>query len=253
MGGRDFSLKFIGDIAVVRIAENSVMQEDTVGQLILSKYPHIRSVVRVYGVTGPMRTPNARVLAGSNETETLHVEYGCCYLLDVLKLMFSLGNSHERMRLASQVRPGEVVVDMFAGVGQFTVPIAVKASPKHVYAFEINPTAYEYLVRNIHLNKLEGRVTPILDDARNSPSYGLVGGADRVVMGYLKGTIEFIPTALRLCKPSGSVIHFHELAGRNAGWQQLFQECTSIAAQQGLSLRLINYRMVKSYSARMAH
>lgn len=229
------------------------MDDGEVGRLILSKYPHVRSVVRIYGVSGPLRIPEARVVAGSPDTETIHVEYGCKYSLNVLKLMFSLGNSGERMRLAAEVSAGETVVDMFAGVGQFTIPIALKSSPKRVYAFEINPTAYNYLIRNISLNRLEDIVVAILGDSRESPRYGLEGVADRVVMGYLKGTLDYLPYALRLCKPSGSVIHFHELAERRDGWLQLLTSCNSVAQQHGYTLKPIGYRIVKTYSPMMAH
>jgi tRNA wybutosine-synthesizing protein 2 len=253
MAARKPSLKFIGDIALVKIPDELDGSEDEIGRRILSSYPHIRSVVRVYSISGPMRVPRAKVIAGSADTVTVHAEYGCRFKLDVLKLMFSLGNSRERMLLAGKVKAGELVVDMFAGVGQFTIPIGLKASPKHIYSFEINPEAHRYLVENICLNKLEKKVTALNDDSRNSPSYGLEGRADRIIMGYINGTIEFLPTALRLAKPEGAIIHFHELAERGDGWRYLLDRCNRIAEDSGYTLQLLEYRQVKSYSPSMSH
>lgn len=250
--GRKPSIKFIGDIAVVRIPKELDRLEDEIGRQVLTRYPHIRSVVRFYGISGEMRIPCAKLIAGS-DTVTIHSEYGCRFKLDVLKLMFSLGNSRERLRLAGKVGAGEIVVDMFAGIGQFTIPVGLKASPKHIYSFEINPEAYRYLVENIRLNKLEERVTAVNDDSRNSPSYNLEGRADRVIMGYFKGTIDYLPTALKLAKPEGAVIHFHELAGREEGWRKLLDECDKVAKICGYTIKLLEYKMVKSYSPTLSH
>lgn len=49
--------------------------------------------------------------------------------------------------------------DVFSGVG----PIAISAAKKvkYVYANDLNPTAVEYLERNIVLNKLERKIEVI--------------------------------------------------------------------------------------------
>lgn len=245
--------KFLGDIALVKITGDVEGKEKTIAEKIMSRNPHIRSVIGIYGVSGKLRTPVARLIAGDSNTETIHREYGCQFKLDALKLMFSLGNSWERVRISRLVTPGEAVVDMFAGIGQFTIPIAVKSGPSKIYSFELNPDAYQYLLENIRLNRVEDRVTPIMDDCRRGDSYGLVGIADRVLMGYHGGTLEYLPYALKFLKPSGGYIHFHELAERDVGWEKLLKSCMEVAGRHGFGVKLYNFREVKTYSPKLSH
>jgi tRNA wybutosine-synthesizing protein 2 len=116
-----------------------------------------RTVLRdVGGIEGEFREPVLELIMGT-ETETMHIENGVKYKLDAAKLMFSSGNVDERIRMASVCRKDEIVVDMFAGIGYFTLPMAVHSSPEKIYAYEINPLAHKYLVENLKLNKVEQR------------------------------------------------------------------------------------------------
>ncbi|MFO7618583.1 MAG: class I SAM-dependent methyltransferase family protein, partial [Thermoplasmata archaeon] len=103
------------------------------------------------GVHGQYREPVMDVLLGDN-TETVHLENGIKYCLDAEKIMFSSGNVDERIRMASVCQPGETVVDMFAGIGYFTLPMAVHSEPARIIAHEINPVSHRYLKMNIGLN-----------------------------------------------------------------------------------------------------
>ncbi|MEM1946040.1 MAG: class I SAM-dependent methyltransferase family protein [Candidatus Caldarchaeum sp.] len=246
------SVKYIGHVALMRIPlrfEGNVEEE---AERILSSHKNVKTVVLIEGVEGVYRVPKTKVVAGMPVTETLHRENGLVYRVDVKKLMFSLGNSLERRRMRNLPRPGEVVVDMFAGVGQFTIP-AAKSQAEKVYAFEINPEAYRYLVENIRLNKVDHKVVTFLDDCKNAPVHGLGASADRVIMGYFPGTLEYLPTALKLAKPDGCYIHFHELAQPTDGWKKLFESCKETAASHGFYLELQNVRAVKTYSPKLWH
>jgi tRNA (guanine37-N1)-methyltransferase len=73
----------------------------------------------------------------------------------VTKVYFSPRLSQERLRIAQKVRGGEVVIDMFAGVGPFSIQIAKKFNNVKVYAIDTNPVAIQFLKQNIALNKIE--------------------------------------------------------------------------------------------------
>ena len=246
-------VRVLGHVALVRLPEELDALEHEVGLEIIKRYPPVRTVLRIYEVEGPVREPKVKLIAGEPNTETVHRENKCLFKLDASKLMFSLGNFYERVRMTKLVKPDETVVDMFAGVGQFTIPITVHAKPRVVYAFEYNIDAYRYLLDNIKLNKVQDRVRAVMDDNRNALRYGLKGMADRIIMGYFPNTVAYFETALKIASHKGAVIHFHDLARKGHGWRDLLERCREIAYDMGFELILLGYRMVKSYSPSLAH
>jgi tRNA (guanine37-N1)-methyltransferase len=148
-------------------------------------------------------------IAGEHKTQTVHREFGCQYHVDVAKAYFSPRLSHEHQRVASLVQSGETVVDLFAGVGPFSVLIA-KVNPNvRVYAVDINPDAFELLRVNARVNRVENRVFPILGDAKQITANKLKASADRVIMNLPETAIEFIDAACQAIKPWGGIIHFY--------------------------------------------
>ncbi len=243
--------KRIGGVALLRLRPELEELGERLGEAVKEFY-RVRSVYLIKGVEGVERRPRLELLAGEPVTEILHREYGCVYRLDLTRLMFCLGNSFERLRVAGLTGRGEVVVDMFAGVGQFTVPIAVLGEPEKVYAVEINPIAHRYLLENIGLNEVEERVNAILGDCREVVPERLAGVADRVIMGYFGGTIQALPAALSALKLEGGVIHFHELA-RRGDEEDFVRKVLETAEKSGFQTRLISWRKVKSYSKTRNH
>ena len=199
------------------------------------------------------RRPMLKHLAGERVAEVTHREYGYMLRLNLERLMLSLGNSLERLRMAGLTGGGETVVDMFAGVGQFSIPVAVLATPRKIFSVEINPEAYRYLVLNTRLNRVEDIVEPILGDCREVVEERLQGVADRVIMGYLMGTMEALPQALKaLRRDVGGVIHFHELV-RRGGEEGFVEELLGRVESEGYEARLLRWRKVKSYSRTRNH
>jgi len=247
-------VRILGHVALVRLSREYDNLEHEIGEEILRRYPNVRTVLRIYEVEGVVREPKVRLIAGEPETETLHRENKCIFRLDASKLMFCLGNFYERLRMTKVVKHDEVVVDMFAGVGQFTIPIAVHSKPKRIYAFEYNIEAYRYLRINIQKNKVDDRVVAIMDDNRNALKYGLENRADRIIMGYFPNTVNYLETALKASNPNGAIIHLHDLARKSKeGYMKIFSKCLEIASSLGYEVGLDNYRVVKSYSPSMAH
>jgi len=243
--------KLMDRVALVRLREEVKGLKREIGNLILRFY-NVRAVYLVRGVEGVERRPRLELIAGEPIREVTHREYGCIFRLDIVRLMFCLGNSFERLRLAGLVSDGEIVVDMFAGIGQFTIPITVLANPEKVYAIEINPEAYAYLAENIRLNGVEDRAQPILGDCRRVAEEELRGIADRVIMGYFWGTIEALSPALGALKPEGGIIHFHDLA-RRGGEREFVENVLERARRMGYRVELLGWRRVKSYSRTRNH
>lgn len=193
--GRGYHL--IGDIAVLH------GDAPTEGELAaIVRHCRPRGVIRVKGYLGAMRIPDVEVLYGT-AGEVRHREQGYTFILDPTRVMFAQGNRTEKARIAALVRPGERVADMFAGIGYFTVPAA--ASGARVHAMEINPTAFEYLQRNIMGNHVADRVTAEIGDCRDL----LSGVYDRVLMGHFDAP-SMLADALAHVRP-GSVLHVHSI------------------------------------------
>jgi tRNA (guanine37-N1)-methyltransferase len=204
------ALDIIGDIAIIEIPPELKTHERFVGEAILATHKNVRTVLaKVGAVSGTYRLREFEIIAGESKTATVHKEYGCQYNVDVAKAYFSPRLSHEHNRVASLVQKDETVVDLFAGVGPFSVLIAKKNADTKVYAVDINPEAIEFLKRNIRLNRVENRVIPILGDARQVIEERLLGVADRVIMNLPEKAMEFIDAACRAVKPSGGVVHYY--------------------------------------------
>ncbi|MBE3117114.1 class I SAM-dependent methyltransferase family protein [Candidatus Bathyarchaeota archaeon] len=204
------SLDMIGDIAIIEIPPELKTYETLIGTAVLKTHKNIKTVLAKAGaISGTYRIRDLTFIAGENKTRTIHHEYGCQYHVDVAKAYFSPRLSNEHQRVASLVQAGEVIVDLFAGVGPFSVLIA-KNNPKvKVYAVDINPEAVELLKTNVRVNRVENRVYPTLGDARELAASKLYGVADRVIMNLPETAIDFVDAACQTLKPSGGIIHFY--------------------------------------------
>lgn len=116
-------LKKIGKILILDKNSPTRKEDKEYLESLLGKY-NVESIVKVESISGQMEEPNLEVLIG-NTTETIHKENGCYFKLDLSKVMWAKGNNNERLRIAKLVGEGEVVCDMFAGIGYFTIQIAV--------------------------------------------------------------------------------------------------------------------------------
>jgi len=243
--------KLLGHVALLRLRSEIEDHKLEVGDLA-RKFYRVRAVYMIRGIEGVERRPVLELLSGEPINEVVHREYGCAFKLNITKLMFCLGNSFERLRLAGCVSRGEVIIDMFAGVGQFTIPMAVLSDPKKIYAVEINQEAYNYLLENIRLNEVENKVHPILGDCKKVVGEQLEEVADRVVMGCFWGTLKALPAALKSLRQEGGVIHFHELARRGLE-EEFSKKVLETAKHLGYKVQLLGWRRVKSYSRTQNH
>ena len=106
------------------------------------------------------------------------------------------------------------MADLFAGVGPFSIIIGNVQPTAKVYAVDLNPDAVELLKVNARANRVEGRVFPMLGDARKIASSKLNGRADRVIMNLPETAINFVDAACLVLKPEGGVVHFYGFVRR---------------------------------------
>jgi len=206
-----------------------------------------KAVLREVGwISGDLRTPVMRRVFGS-DTVTVHLENGILYKFDAEKIMFSSGNMEERMRMADTECKGETIIDMFAGIGYFSLPLAVYQKPHRIVSCELNSVSFGFLKENISLNHVEDVIEPVLGDNRDLPGEGI---ADRVIMGYVKTTHEFLPTALRLLK-DGGIIHYHETCPNALLPHRPLERLKG--AGKGQLVEIVRYKEIKSYAPGVSH
>ena len=212
---------------------------------ILSKKHNVKTIMKIDHIQGTKREPVYNILYG-NETETIHKENGCLFKLDLSKVMWSKGNNNERLRIAKLVEDNEVVLDMFAGIGYFSIPIGVHSNAKHIYSIEINPNSYFYLCENIKLNKLDN-ITPILGDCMvHAPKYK----ADRIVMGYVKTTHHYLNVAINSLN-EGGILHYHETVPEKLMNTRPLERIISQAGNREVELLKLN--KIKKYAPGVEH
>ncbi len=209
-------LDIIGDIAILRVPFGMSPDElRPLAEKLLEVLPYIRSVwAAVSPVRGEYRLREFVHLAGEERSETLYREHGCVFKVDIRRVYISPRLCYEHRRVASLVQPGEVVVNMYAGAGLFSIIIAKYSRPKKVYSIDINPDAYRYMVENVRLNRVEHLVEPILGDAARVIEERLQGVADRVLMPLPDLVMEHLPYALKALKGRGYIHVYLHVDGR---------------------------------------
>ncbi len=239
--------EILGDVMVVQLSGGYPLDERKfIGEEILKRHPKARVIVNRILIGDEYREPQTEILAGDG-TETIHRENGVRFKLDPTKVMFSFGNKEERKRMASISNEEEIVVDMFSCVGQFALPIAKHSKPELVVAIEKNPRAHEYLDQNIGLNKLRN-VKAVLGDCREVSPKKI---ADRVVMGYLFDTRDYLPTALQALRKKG-VIHYHFLSTESR-LSDHKDKVIKTALKESFNACVKKTVKVKSYAPKMYH
>lgn len=204
------AIDFVGDIAIVEIPPELSSYKKQIGEALLNVHKQTSTVLAKSGaVEGVYRLRDFEVIAGAKKTVTVYREYGCVYHVDVAKAYFSPRLSTEHNRVASTVKEGETVVDLFAGVGPFAIPIAKKHNNVRVYAIDMNPNAVALLKRNVAVNRAEKQVVPILGDARQVVKEQLSGKADHVIMNLPETALEFVDVACEAIKPKGGILYYY--------------------------------------------
>jgi len=198
----------IGDIIIVRIPDSLLEKKQIIGETLLEQVKTAKSVFyQSSSVEGDFRTRELEILAGLDKTETEYKEFGCRFVVDVQKAFFSPRLSTERDRIADLVQDDEVVINMFGGVGMFSI-IAAKRKKCTIYNIDINPVATKLCEKNIELNKLKGNVTSIHGDASQIIEEKLKDKGDRVLMLLPERSDEFLNSAISATKKNG-IIHYY--------------------------------------------
>ena len=198
----------IGEIIIVRIPDSLLSKKKIIGKALLDDVKIVRSVFyQASAVSGDFRTRDLEILAGEDNTETEYKEFGCRFTADVKNAFFSPRLSTERGRIADLIQNGEVMTNMFAGIGMFSI-MAAKKKKCTVYSLDINPVASKLCETNIGLNKLAGNVISINGDASKIIKEQLTNKSDRTLMLLPERSDKFLESAIDTTK-DGGIIHYY--------------------------------------------
>ena len=190
---------------------DNIVNAQEVANQIMAIHKSVKTVfTQTSPILGDFRVRELKLLAGENKTNTKHKESGCVFAVDVEKCYFSPRLSHERLRIASLVKSGETVVNMFAGVGCFSIIIAKTVNQTKVYSIDVNPVAVQYMEENVRVNRVYGKVIPLLGDSKDIINAQLQGKADRVLMPLPEKALEYLPYAVSALKKDGGWIHYYD-------------------------------------------
>lgn len=228
-----------------KIGDILILNDDSDNLEELAEKHNVKTIMRIDHIQGTKREPVYKILFGS-ETETINKENKCLFKLDLSKVMWSKGNVNERLRIAKLVRDNETVLDMFAGIGYFSIPIGVHSNARKVISIEINPNSYYYLCENVKLNKCDN-ITPVLGDCLvETPKYN----ADRILMGYVKTTHHYLKVAVNSLN-KGGIIHYHETVPEKLLETRPISRIKQAAGDRDVELLKIN--KIKKYAPGVEH
>ena len=234
-------------VAIVEIPEELESKKELVANAIMKMHKNVKSVFKKSSPRkGEFRTREFELIAGSEDTEVLHKEYGYMLKVDPQIVYFSAKEGSERKRIAEQVKGNEVIMLMFAGVGAIAVAIAKKQPlVQKIIAIELNPQAVEYTEENAAINRVADKIVAIEGDVRKE-AVRFYGKCDRIVMPLPLQASEFLEEAIKCLRERG-VIHFYTLINREdfSSAEKMIQD---VCTKMNKKYKILNEHKVTEYS-----
>jgi len=223
-------------VAIIEIPDELRRKATLIAKTLMKHHKNVKTVfLKASERKGVYRLRKLKLITGDKNSLVTHAESGCKFLLDPKEVYFSPREGTERLRIASLIKPKEVVMVFFSGIGAFPIVIAKKAAPKKVIGIEINPDACRYFWKNIKLNKLEN-IQIVLGDVKEK-SVTFYGACNRVIMPLPESATDYLGYAIRCLKNSG-IIHlycFSEENGVNRQVKKISAVCKNFKKRCSIS------------------
>ncbi len=241
------SFDIVGDIAVLDVKPHLAKFEKQIGEAILRVHPNVRTVLAKEGpIIGTDRIRPVHHVTGERKTATVHQEFGCPFKVDISKAFFSPRLSTEHERVAKLVGEYESVVDMFAGVGPFSILIAKTHRQVRVDSIDANAEATSLIRENVRLNKVEGKVRIWNGDARRVTREHLEGTATRVIMNHPSAAEDFLDSACAALAKDRGIIHYYTfMEGEDCEEKAIAELATGVGIAGYLVEQVLRTRRVR--------
>ena len=257
------SYDIIGKIAIVEFdqintigGKNILSYKKKIAEALVSVNKSVETVYEKKSeVKGRYRLKELKVIYGDDNPETIHKENDCKFKLDVRNTYFTPRLVFERKRVSSSsFKKQEIIVDMFTGVGPFSIQIA-KNNDAKIYAFDVNPSAYKYLIENIEMNKMKGEVIAHNMDVKellnldNKLGNNLKHKIDRIIMNLPEQSINYIDIACFLMKKTGGILHFYQFCEKPNPIKKGIENLTTKLEDSRWQIEeILNSKVVKPFS-----
>ncbi len=241
------SYDLIGEIAIINIPKELEEKEKLIADAVMEIHPRIKTVVKKYGsVQGEFRTRKVKIIGGKRTKETIYLEHGCRFKLNVQEVYFSARLSSERKRIEKLISPKEKILALFAGVGPFPIVIGKKHPKTEIVAIELNPIGTKYMEENLKLNKIKN-IEIITGDVNKVVPGKFKGWADRTLMPIPMSKGEFLESAIKGTK-NGGIIHFYSFVDSEKPFEEAEKTIKKSAEEEKIKYTIISKRIVHSYS-----
>ena len=211
---------------------------------------NVKRLFRKGEISGERRESSAELLHG-NRLDVERIEHGVNFVYRITECMFSQGNLNERKRMGDLDLSNEEILDLYAGIGYYTLPMLVRGNAKHVTATEWNPNAIRDLRKGLERNKVAEKCKVIEGDNRLHGNL-LEARFDRVVLGLLPQAWDGFETAMKAIRPIGGILHVHGVASTKnpEEWEE---EVIMRLSQFLRSVTKIDVFKIKSYAPYWDH
>jgi tRNA (guanine37-N1)-methyltransferase len=253
------SYDVIGNIAILefnKFKENHIKIKTQIAKSLVKINNSITTVYEKKSIIkGIYRLREFKLLFGEDISETVHKENGCQFRLDIKKAYFSPRLVYERKRISTEpFRENEIIIDMFAGVGTFSIQIA-KQNNVEINGIDINPEACDFFRKNIELNKIKGNIIVHNLDVRallnpeNLIGIKLKGRVDRIIMNLPEKSLDFIDILSFLIKNTGAILHFYQFSEKPHPIKNCIKNLKQELNKNNLEIeKIFNAKIVKPFS-----
>jgi len=231
------SYQLVGDVAIVHLPEDLLIYGRVIGEAIARISKGVRAVYSSSATEGEFRVRRLIRLWGEDVGETVHVEYGVKIVVDVGRVYFNPTLSYEHWRVSEEVGDGERVLDLFSGVGPYSLHIASKRRAT-CFAVDSNPWAAIYLAKSIAMNKLLGKVVVVVSRVDDFLEEISSDRFTRVIVDLPHRSLEYLEKAVAALT-CGGYAHIYALGGEEPPIRNL----------EGY-MRLVETRRVLEYAPR---
>ena len=194
-------------VAIIELDDRIKKNAKIIAQALMQQHKNVKSVLLKQSARkGKYRIRKMRIIEGEKNTEVIHKESSCNFILDPRKVYFSPREGTERLRIAGKIKEGENVMVFFAGVGPFAIVISKKSRAKKIISIEANPAGVDYFKKNITKNKVNNVFAEKGDVKKLAVKY--YGKFDRVIMPLPETATEYLDEAVKCLKKKG-IIHLY--------------------------------------------